>query len=94
MRKIEFIAPFRHADDGVTIKSYEAGKTYEVSESCAEAALHTKAGREPGKSPAGGEAGEDAGSSSSAPAQAPEAKTSAPSSNASRPKPRKSASRR
>lgn len=74
MRTIEFIADFPHADDGVTIVTYCAGETLEVSEACAAAAIRTGAGREPGKSQAGAKAGKAQTSSSSGQGQAPDAK--------------------
>ncbi|MAC89662.1 hypothetical protein [Maricaulis sp.] len=67
MPQIEFIAEHRHADDGVTIKTYNAGTTVNVSQACADAALRLKVGRMPGNSQAGGALGVAPASSSSDP---------------------------
>lgn len=93
MRTIEFIDDFRHADDGVTVKTYPAGQTCEVSDACAEAAIRTKVGREPGKSPAGGKAGAAETPSSSDQALQPEPPASKPNSTGSA-KPKKASGRK
>ena len=71
MPLIEFLADHKHADDGVTIKTYTAGTTVDVSQACADAALRMKVGRVPGNSQAGGASGAAPVSSSSDPVQAP-----------------------
>lgn len=86
MPLIEFIAEHRHADDGITIQTYPAGSTADVSEACAASALRMKTGRVPGNGQPGGESGTTPESLSSEPGPAPEPTTPATASPAS-PKP-------
>lgn len=93
MRMIEFIEDFPHSDDGVTVKTYPAGQTLEVSDACAAAALRKKVGREPGKSQTGGTGGKAETPSSSDPAPQPAPPASKPPSTGSG-KPKKAPGRK
>lgn len=95
MKTIEFIADFRHSDDGVKINTYPAGQTLEVSKACAIAALGTGAGREPGKSLPGPQTGAEPApfSSDQAPAPATSTKPANSTPSARRKKPVKGGSK-